>query len=208
MVKPKLPGETSWKETRLGILPHSKIIQLEVRGTQNGLLLLQKISEKNEPLSIDLIKRIHKVSFSDILQNRAGVFRTTQVEYSGKEAPHFSKIYQMMQNFVYDIEHGIKQLPLKESDEYIKTVVELLAIFQHRFVLIHPFLDYNGRMSRMFTNYLLMREQLPAIEIPVTTKLLRKKYIQSLQKADNGYYQTLESIIGKALNESLVSIGK
>lgn len=208
MGKPKIPSETSWKETKFGILPRSKVIQLEIQGTQKGLLLLQQISKNKEPLSIELIKKTHKDCFGAILQNLAGAFRTIQVEYSGKEAPHFSKVHEMMQNLVSDIEHALKQLPSKTSDAYITAMVELLALFQHRFVVIHPFVDYNGRMSRMFTNYVLMREELPTIEIPVTTKPFRKKYILSLQKADMGNYQVLQNIIGKALNESLELIGK
>jgi len=208
MGKPKVSSETSWKETKFGILPRSQVIPLEIQGTQKGLLLLQQISKEKKPLSIEFIKKIHKDCFGDILQNRAGVFRTIQVEYSGKEAPHFSKVHELMKNLIEDIEYALKQLPIKPSDAYITHIVELLALFQHRFVVIHPFLDYNGRMSRMFTNYLLMREELPTIEIPVTTKLLRKKYIQSLQKADEGDYRALQNIIGNALNESLESIGK
>ena len=206
MGKSKISSETSWKETKFGILPRSKIIQLEILGTQRGLLLLQKISKEKKLLSIELFKRVHKECFRDILQNHAGVFRTTQVEYSGKEALHFSKVHEMMKNLIDDIEHAIKQLPLKVSDFYITSIIELLALFQHRFVVIHPFLDYNGRISRMFTNYLLMREELPIIEIPVTTKLLRKEYIQSLQKADMGDYQALQNIIAEALNASLEKI--
>ena len=206
MGKPKISSETSWKETKFGILPRSKVIQLEIQGTQKGLLLLQNISKDQKLLSIELFKRVHKECFSDILQNQAGIFRTIQVEYSEKEAPHFSKVHEMMQNLVDDIEHALKQLPSKTSDSYITNIVELIALFQHRFVVIHPFLDYNGRMSRMFTNYLLMREELPIIEIPVTTKLLRKEYIQSLQKADTGDYQALQNIIAGALNASLEKI--
>ena len=208
MAKPKVPGETSWKETKFGILPRSKVIPLEIQGTKRGLLLLQQISEKKERLSIELIKKVHKACFSDILQDRSGVFRTIQVEYSGKEAPHFSKVHEMMQNLIDDTEHALKKMPVATSDGYIRDIVDLLALFQHRFVVIHPFFDYNGRMSRMFTNYLLMREALPTIELLATTTLLRKKYIQSLQKADEGNYRALQDIIGKALNESLVSIGK
>jgi len=206
MSKSKISSETSWKETKFGILPRNKVIQLEIQGIQKGLLLLQKISKDKRQLSIELFKKIHKECFSDILQNQAGVFRTIQVEYSGKEALHFSKVHEMMKNLIDDIEHGIKELPEKISDVYITNIVELLALFQHRFVVIHPFLDYNGRMSRMFTNYLLMREELPIIEIPVTTKLLRKEYIQSLQKADMGDYQALQNIIAGAVNASLVKI--
>lgn len=208
MAKPKISSETSWKKTKFGILPRSRVIPLEIQGTQKGLLLLQQIATNKELLSVELIKKIHKQCFGDILQNYAGVFRSVQVEYSGKEAPHFSKIYEMMQNLVSDTEYSLEQLPAKASDAYITDMAELLALFQHRFVIIHPFVDYNGRLSRMFTNYLLMREELPTIEIPVTTNLLRKKYIQALQKADEGNYQALQDIIGKAMNESLESIGK
>src|SRR3989338_862133 len=144
MAKPKISSETSWKETKFGILPRSKVIQLEIQGTQKGLLLLQKISQNKESLSIELIKKIHKDCFGDILQNFAGTFRTIQVEYSGKEAPHFSKVHEMMQNLVSDIEHALKQLPSKTSDIYITDMVELLAQLQHRFVVIHPFVAYNG----------------------------------------------------------------
>jgi len=208
MGKPKISSETSWKETKFGILPRSKVVQLEIQGTQKGLLLLQQIAKNKEQLSVDLIKKIHKECFGDILQNFSGTFRTIQVEYSGKEAPHFSKVPEMMQNLVNDTEYAVKQLPSKTFDAYITDMVGLLALFQHRFVVIHPFVDYNGRISRMFTNYILMREELPTIEIPVTTNLLRKKYIQALRKADEGNYQALQDIIGKALNESLESIEK
>lgn len=75
MGKSTVSDETSWKETRFGILSRSKVIQLEVQGTQKGLLLLQKISEVSEPISPDLIKRMHKICFEDILQDRAGVFQ-------------------------------------------------------------------------------------------------------------------------------------
>lgn len=208
MGKPKISSETSWKETKFGILPRSHVIQLEIQGTQKGLLLLQQIAKNKEPLSIELIKKIHKECFGDILQNFAGIFRTIQVEYSGKEGPHFSKVHEMVQNLISDVEHGMKQLSAKASDAYITDMTGLLASFQHRFVVIHPFVDYNGRMSRMFTNYILMREELPTIEIPVTTNPLRKKYIQALRKADEGNYQALQDIMGKALNESLESMGR
>jgi Fic family protein len=142
------------------------------------------------------------------LQNFADTFRTILVEYSGKEAPHFSRVHEMMQNLVDDIEHAFRQLPPRISDAYIMDLTRILALFQHRFVFIHSFIDYNWRMSRMLTNYLLMREELPTIEMPVTTNLLRKKYILALQKADKGNYLALQTSIGKALNESLETIGK
>ena len=66
MGKHKISSETSWKETKFGILPRSKVIQLEIQGTQKGLLLLKQVSKDKKLLSIELIKKIHKECFGDI----------------------------------------------------------------------------------------------------------------------------------------------
>jgi len=68
-----------------------------------------------------------------------------------------------------------------------------------RFVYINPFVDYNGRSARLFTSYILMRLNLPIIEINTEKEIDRKSYIKALQKADEGDYQNLKNIISKAL---------
>jgi len=75
-----------------------------------------------------------------------------------------------------------------------------------RFIFIHPFIDYSGRSARMFTSYILMRLNLPIIEINTEKSKDRKDYIRALQKADEGDYQDLENIISKTLNESMLNI--
>ena len=196
-------GATSYKQTKFGILPRDDVIKLEVRGTKKGLQILQKIAEDQRPLSADFINQIHKDCFEDILQNDAGKFRTIQVTYSSKEAPHFSKIPEMIHNLCKDIEYTLANLPSQESEHYISKLVQILAQFQHRFVVVHPFVDYNGRMARMLTNYILMRLKLPIIEIKIEDEADRKAYISALQKADEGDYRNIENIIAESLTESL-----
>lgn len=196
-------GETSYKQTKYGILPRSKVLKLEVFGTKKGLIILNKLAKENKPITPDLIKEIHKKSFYEILLDDAGKFRTIQVSYSGKEAPHFSKISEMMKILCDDIEFSILHLPKENEEIFIERIIELIAHFQHRFVFIHPFVDYNGRLARMFTNYILMRLNFPIIEIKADSGKTRKKYINALQKADNNDYSNLENILGNALYESL-----
>ena len=201
-------GSTSYKQTKYGILPRNKVLELEVLGTRKGLLFLQKTVKTNDKLTPVFIKEIHKIGFSDILMEDAGKFRAIQVTYSGNEAPHFSKIPELIKILCDDTEFALTQL-LKSTDEvFIERVVELLANFQHRFVFIHPFIDYNGRTSRMFTSYILMRLNLPIIEIKTEWDKQRKAYIKALQKADEGNYSELEGIMSTALNESLKEISK
>ena len=104
---------------------------------------------------------------------------------------------------IEDTEYAQTHLPTQNSENYISNIVQLLAQFQHRFVIIHPFVDYNGRMGRLLTNYILMRLRLPIIEIKVENETDRKAYIAALQKADIGDYTSIENIIAEALVESL-----
>lgn len=196
-------GATSYKQTKYGILPRLKVLKLEVIGTKKGLLLLKQLAKENKTITQELIKQIHKESFSGILVHDAGKFRTVQVTYSGKEAPHFSKIQEMMKILCDDTDFAIKHLPSQDEEIFIERVIELLANFQHRFVFIHPFVDYNGRTARMLTSYILMRLDLPIIEIRAEKDRERNSYIKALQKADTGEYQDLEELISSALNESL-----
>ena len=199
-------GATSYKQTIFGILPRNKVLELEVLGTRKGLLFLNKTVKSNDKLTPDFIKEIHKISFSDILMDDAGKFRIIQVTYSGKEAPHFSKIAEMTKILCEDAEFALSKSPKLTDNLFMERVVELLSHFQHRFVFIHPFVDYNGRSARMFTSYILMRLNLPIIEINTEKSKDRKDYIKALQKADEGDYQDLENIISKALNESMINV--
>lgn len=196
-------GTTSYKQTKYGILPRSKVLRLEVLGTKKGLLFLDQQSKTNRKLNPDFIKEVHKISFSEILLDNAGKFRAIQVTYSGKEAPYFSKIAAMVRVLCDDTEFALTKLPKPTEETFIERVIELLANFQHRFVFIHPFVDYNGRTARMFTSYILMQLSLPIIEIKADKGQERKAYIGALQKADSGDYRDLENIISIALNESL-----
>lgn len=202
---PKL-GVTSYKQTKFGILPRDEVIKLEVQGTKKGLQTLQKIAESNRSISLEFIKGIHKKCFGSILQKDAGNFRLVQVTYSSKEAPHYSKVPETMKNLCDDTEYALIQLPNNEDENYISKLVEILARFQHSFVFVHPFVDYNGRMARLFTNYILMRAGLPIIEIMIDNETDRKAYITALQKADDSDYTEIENIIAESLVESLQQV--
>jgi len=78
----------------------------------------------------------------------------------------------------------------------------LLAWAHHRFLWIHPFQDYNGRIGRLLINIILLDLALPAIELKVETTTNRKRYIKALQAADQGDLKLLEKLIEQALQEA------
>lgn len=201
--KPK--GATSYKETAFGIIPRSKLLNFELQGTKKGLDFIHSLilKDKNSKINPKLVCKIHDVSFGWIFPKWAGKYRKIQVTYSGKEAPPFFKIPELMINLCEDLGERLKYLPDHKDDKFILEAVKLLAWFQHEFVSIHPFQDYNGRVGRMLTILILLKLNLPAVEIKVENESDRKIYIEAMQKGDDGDLTFLENIISTTLSEGL-----
>lgn len=72
----------------------------------------------------------------------------------------------------------------------------------HKFLWIHPFQDYNGRIGRLLINIVLLNLNLPPIELKVETTEGRKRYVEALQKADKNSFESLEKIIKSAIQET------
>lgn len=109
----------------------------------------------------------------------AGKFRDTNnfVTDSKFETCDHSEII----NEILKIDAQVKELVLKIDSlnvaDYLKEAIKI----HHRITVIHPFHDGNGRVSRIFLNWLLRLKLLP----PVYLKYDRKKeYYSALQIAD------------------------
>ena len=76
------------------------------------------------------------------------------------------------------------------------SIVSFLAELHHRFILIHPFDDGNGRIVRLWINYALMRFGYPPVVIKSED---REGYISAIQKADTGNIEALAVYLGKSL---------
>ena len=203
--KPK--GATSYKETAFGIIPRSQLLTLELEGTKRGLNLVYQLVSTNPKAEItpQVILKIHNESFGWIFPSWAGKFRTIRVEFSGKEAVPPHQVRELIIALCDDLKERLKYLNPK-SDDFIGKVVELLVWFQHRFVWIHPFQDYNGRVARMLTILILVILNLPPIEIKADTGNDRRKYLEAIYAADDGDYSKLTILIERSLNESLTKI--
>lgn len=203
--KPK--SATSYKETAFGILPHSKVVILEQEGIKKAQLYILKLSNRGSIIIPDLICDIHKVGFGFIFPNWAGKFRNLDVTVGDYEPPHYSKVAELIKNLCDDLEERLKHIPLPErEEEFLAKVISLLAWFQHRFVWIHPFKDYNGRLARLITNLLALNLGLPIITIKAETGKDRQRYIKAIKAADQNDISKLEKLIANALKESLEKV--
>ena len=200
--KPK--SATSYIDTAFGIIPRSKVVVLEQQGVRKAQRHIIKLSERKAEITLGLIRNVHKVGFGFIFPDWAGKFRTIDVAVGEYEPPHYSRISELVKNLCDDLSERLKHLPSLESkEEFLAEAISLLAWFQHRFVWIHPFKDYNGRVARLLTNLLSLNLRLPILTIKAETGRDRDRYVKAMEAADKQGYSKLEDLIAKALKESL-----
>ena len=145
-----------------------------------------------EDITEELIKKLHEVILTKINDEEKGRYRKANVRILGaiKSPPQSEKVPRLMQNFA----------------EYIRTnpedlnTVEFAAMLHYKLVEIHPFIDGNGRVSRLLLNLVLMKHGYP---ITIILKNDRKKYYDCLKKADFGDVKPFINFIGYCMNRSL-----
>lgn len=200
--KPK--SATSYKETAFGILPRSKVVPLEQEGIKKAQQYILKLGKEKAKITPGLICNVHTEGFGFIFPDWAGKYRTVDVTVGKYEPPHYSKVGMLIQSLCDDLEERLKHLPpAKNGEQFLVEVISLLAWFQHSFVWIHPFKDYNGRVARLLTNLLAFNLRLPILIIKADTGKDRERYINAMKAADKNNYSKLERLIANALKEGL-----
>lgn len=118
------------------------------------------------------ILELHRLFYQQIDPEHAGKYRAVPVITSGSKYPVTPplKIEAEMKKFVSWFN---KQEPKLHP-------VVFAALTHKKFVFIHPFIDGNGRLSRLLMNLALIRNEYSIALIPA---ILRHAYIASLEKA-------------------------
>ena len=132
------------------------------------------MKDLNKPLSENLLIQVHKI----LTKNTIGFTKGTHPgEYTNSQMAAGDTIFP-------DYQESIKSIPnlMNQTEAAIIKAkvhpVELSAKFHQFFIYLHPFPDGNGRIGRLFSNYILARLQHPLI---IITKECKEDYINSLK---------------------------
>jgi len=162
---------------------------IEARNDAEAFDLMIELVNSKKKISQEIIQQIHEFVMKGILKN-PGQYRTENVRITGAKInpPSYLKIVKLMDEYIQNIEK-LKLQTIKKA-----------AFIHHEFVRIHPFIDGNGRVARLLTNFYLMKNGYPPI---VIQKEDRKKYYKTLNKADQGDLSDFATFIARSVNESL-----
>lgn len=117
----------------------------EVVNHAKAFAFVKKCVAEGRHLDEAIAKDIHALLMENILVG--GVYRNVEVRISGAgfKPPAPNEMFRQVKNFFADLPYRTDLNP-----------IELAAWTHAEFVKIHPFVDGNGRTSRMLMNYQLM----------------------------------------------------
>ena len=145
---------------------------------------LKRIREDNFPLSLRLIREVHKVLLARGRgsERNPGEFRGSQ-NWIGGSRPGNSYFVPPPPERVMDC---MGNLEMFINDQPRRTPVLIKAALTHmQFETIHPFLDGNGRVGRLLITLLLCSEgvlQEPLLYLSLYFKQNRQEYYERLQR--------------------------
>ncbi len=176
-----------------GLAPKGKTLR-EINEAKNHMEAIRFINGYEGDLNEQFILKLHSIILKNISERFAGRYRETSVRIfkSDVSFPDASRVPQLVGNLV----HWYKLNKNKMHP------FELAVTFSVKLVSIHPFIDGNGRVSRLVMNFLLKKKSYPWINIYMRQ---RAEYLRAVRLAnDKKYRQILEFCIA-ALKENLKS---
>ncbi len=164
----------------------------EIYEAKNHMRALNFINSYKDDLDEFFILKLHGIILENVSENFAGRYRETSVRIFGGDVrfPDSSKVPQLVKNLVYWYKNNkTKYHPF-----------EMAVIFSARLVTIHPFIDGNGRVSRLVMNFLLKKKGYPWINV---YNKQRAEYLSFIRKANDEDYLLILEFMIKTLEENL-----
>ena len=159
---------------------------LEAINHEKAILYLDDLVKDNNPITEWNIKSIHQLILKDIDNENAGRYRKENVTIKGAMhiPPEFIKIPELMGKLILNYETWNKYHPIIRA-----------ALLHGELVKIHPFIDGNGRTSRLIMNLHLMNKGYNPVIIKKENRL---EYYEFLDKAHTtGDYTDFIKLVNK-----------
>ena len=165
---------------------------LEAINHEKAILFLDDLLKDNEPISEWNIKNIHQLILKDIDNENAGRYRKENVTIKGAThiPPDYLKVPELMEKLILTYNTWSEYHPIIQA-----------ALLHGELVKIHPFVDGNGRTSRLLMNLVLMNNGYNPVIIKKESRL---KYYEALDKAHiTGNYTDFVKLVTKLEIEML-----
>jgi Fic family protein len=175
----KIEGNTLTEEQITALLENKRVIgpKKDVLEVLNAIKIYKNLKKYN-PSNEKSFLKAHKNLMEGLIEN-PGKYRNQGVGIvKGSKIKHLAPPFE---NVTYLIKDLFKYLKKSDEIELIKS-----CVFHYEMEFIHPFLDGNGRMGRLWQTLILMKHY-PIFEfIPFETLISddQEKYYNALAESD------------------------
>jgi len=176
-----------------GIVPEGKNLR-EIYEVKNHKKAIDFIKNYKNDVNELFILKLHSIILKDTSEKFAGRYRENPVRIFGSNTkfPDSYLVPQLVKNLIHWYE--------KNKKNYHS--FELEVIFSMKLVTIHPFVDGNGRISRLVMNYILKKNNYPWVNV---YNKQRAEYLNAVRKANDEDYFMILNFLLKTLKENLES---
>ncbi|MBA3705928.1 MAG: Fic family protein, partial [Bacteroidetes bacterium] len=130
---------------------------LEAINHAEAVDFIMEVVKSKEPLTERLVKDIHAIVLQGIDKENAGAYRKVDVRISGSKhlPPSHYRLPELMEAYIFFYKKNRKKIH----------PVLLAADMHEKLVAVHPFVDGNGRTSRLVMNLILLQNGYPIANI-------------------------------------------
>ncbi len=176
----KIEGNTLTEEQITALLENKKVIgpKKDVLEVLNAINIYENLDQYN-PSNEKSFLKAHKDLMEGLIEN-SGKYRNQSVGIvKGSKVAHLAPPFRNVSYLMKDL---FEYLQKSDEIELIKS-----CVFHYEMEFIHPFLDGNGRMGRLWQTLILM-EKYPIFEFLPFEILISKgqeEYYKALAESDN-----------------------
>ncbi len=195
----EIEGNTLTIEQISAIIENKRVIgpKKDILEVKNAIAVYDYINKLN-PFSFNSFCKAHSILMKGLIES-AGRLRNKSVGIvQGSEIAHIAPPSEMLKPLLNDL------------FDYIKNDDDLILIkscvFHYELEFIHPFIDGNGRMGRLWQT-LILKDKYPVFEfLPIESVIKERqdKYYKALGKSDNtGESTVFIEFMLEVINDSL-----
>lgn len=166
---------------------------LEAINHKEALVHIRELAKKGHQFIQEKeILFLHGLILKGINDQWAGRYRQVRVRITGSNVilPNYAKVPSLMKDFMLWLQSIQGEHPVK-----------IAADAHYKLVSIHPWVDGNGRTSRLLMNLILLQHGYPPA---IIQKEERKKYLRSIEEAQlGGSLQKFYDLIVEAEDRTL-----
>ena len=187
-------------KNRLGIKSPKEMDDAEARALERAMVgLVGKYSERHRFTATDICE-IHKRWLGEIYE-WAGEYRQVNVSKGDFPFAAAARVASLMEEFARDVLSRYTPCNSKVRAD----IVRALSATHVELVLIHPYREGNGRLTRVLSILMALQAGLPLLDFSSIAEEKKQEYFAAVQAGLDKNYGPMERLVAEIIERSLAS---